>query len=168
MNAVSTVLLGTRRFVAVLIGLIALTVMSASPAWASTTTPVSMNFGEPKVADFVSGCAVLLAHEGLCGVGDVVPYGHATETIVFGFAVNLPYDVRTVTVSAGTIVMHEHLTSFFVCAGGDPPGACEATLADEVVSGTGLFITAKGSLTGTVTGTGPQSHIQLAGTITTG
>jgi hypothetical protein len=170
MNAASTVLRSSRRFAAVLIGPLALALMTASPAWASTTTPtpVTMNFAEPKAADFVSGCAVLLAREGLCGVGDVVPYGHATETIVFGFAVNLPYDVRTVTVSAGTIVMQEHLTSFFVCAGGDPPGACEATLADQVVGGTGLFRNATGSLSGTVTGTGPQSHIQLAGTITTG
>jgi hypothetical protein len=129
-----------------------------------------MNFGEPKVFDFVSGCAVFLAHEGLCGVGNVVPYGHATETIAFGFAVNpqLSYDVRTVTVSTGTIVMHEQLASYFVCAGGDPPGACEAMLADQVVGGTGLFTKATGTLTGTVTGTGPQSHIQLAGTITTG
>jgi hypothetical protein len=42
------------------------------------------------------------------------------------------------------------------------------TLADVVVGGTGLFTNATGSLTGTVTGTGVQSHVQLSGTITTG
>jgi hypothetical protein len=168
MNAPSTVFRGTRRFAAVLIGLIALAVMSASSAWASTTTLVSMNFDEPKGYEFTSGCAVFFAYEGLCGVGNVVPYGHATETIVFGFAVKLPYDVRTVTVSAGTIVMRERVTSFVGCTGVGAPGACTLTLADVVVSGTDLFTNATGSLTGTVTGTGVQSHVQLSGTITTG
>jgi hypothetical protein len=167
MNAASTVFRNAHRLVAVLLGLGAAALIGAAPAGASTTASVSMTFNEPKHMDFVSGCSVFLAFQGLCGIGNAVPYGHATETIVFGGACGGGCDLRTVTVADGTIVMHEHLTSNFVCPGAGAPGACEATLADEVVGGTGLFAGATGSLRGTVTGTGPQSQIQLSGTITT-
>jgi hypothetical protein len=167
MNMATRVFRGAPRFIAILIGLVAAIMMAASPAGASTTASVSMTFNEPKHMDFVSGCPVFLAGQGLCGVGNAVPYGHATETIMFGGACGGGCDLRTVTVAAGTITLHEHLTSNFVCPGVGAPGACEATLADDVVGGTGLFAGATGSLSGTVTGTGPQSQIQLSGTITT-
>src|ERR1700682_403923 len=97
--------------------------MAASPAVASTTVSVSMTLNEPKHTDFVTGCAVFLAGQGLCGVGNAVPYGHATETIVFGGACGGGCDLRTVTVAGGTIVLHEHLTSNFVCQGVGAPRA---------------------------------------------
>jgi hypothetical protein len=78
---------GRRRLVALFIGPVALALAVASPvafasqASAATTVPVAMTLNEPKQFDLVSGCAVFLAFEGLCGSGVAVPYGHATETI---------------------------------------------------------------------------------------
>ena len=57
-----------------------LTLALAAPAAAGTTTvPVSMPFTEPLIPGFVKGCPV--APEGFCGSGEVIPFGHATETI---------------------------------------------------------------------------------------
>jgi len=54
------------------------------------------------------------------------------------------------------------------------PGVCEpnpaasdsGSLTDVIVGGTGIFHGATGTLTGTVTAVGLQSHVQLSGTIT--
>jgi hypothetical protein len=110
------------------------------------------------------------------GTANVVPYGHATETIVFGACgvVNgSRCDLRTVSVATGSISIHE-FASNFTC-----PGACgspgfpaafpgELMLTDVIAGGTGTFTGATGNLSGTVTGTGPESQIKLSGTITTG
>jgi hypothetical protein len=161
------------RIGALLIGPIALALSVASPVAfaaqtsAATTVPISMTFNEPKQFDLASGCAVFLARVGLCGSGVAVPYGHATETIVFGgcgFG-SVRCDLRTVTLAGGAIFLDEFAGSF--TCNNAKAGACEAPLTDVVAGGTGTFAGATGSLTGTVTGTGPESHIQLSGTITT-
>ena len=162
-----------RRIFALLIGPLAVGLAVASPAAfvtqasAASTVSVAINLNEPKQFDFVSGCAVFLAGQGLCGSGVAVPYGRATETIVFGgcgFAA-VRCDLRTVTVASGSIFLDESAGNF-VCH--NPiSGACEAPLVDVVAGGTGAFVGATGTLTGTVTGTGPQSQIQLEGAIAT-
>jgi hypothetical protein len=163
-----------RHLVAVFVGPIAVALSVASPvafitqASAATTASVSITLDEPKVADFVRGCAVFLAGQGLCGTGVAVPYGHATETILFGRCApsgSVRCDLRTVTVASGSIFLDEFAGNF-TCNNANA-GACEAPLTDVVAGGTGAFAGATGSLTGTVTGTGPQSQIKLQGTITT-
>jgi hypothetical protein len=164
---------GRRRIVALFIGPVAVVLAVASPvafasqASAATTVPVAMTLNEPKQFDLVSGCAVFLARQGLCGSGVAVPYGHATETIVFGgcgFGGPVRCDLRTVTVAGGSIFLHEFAGNF-TCENAIS-GACEAPLTDLVAGGTGTFAGATGSLSGTVTGTGPQSQIKLQGSIT--
>ena len=165
---------GGRCVVALFVGPIAVALSVASPvafvaqAVAATNVPVAITLNEPKQFDFVSGCAVFLAREGLCGSGVAVPFGHATETIVFGgcgFGGPVRCDLRTVTVASGSIVLDEFAGNF--TCNNAISGACEAPLTDVVAGGTGDFAGATGSLTGTVTGTGPQSQIKLQGTITT-
>lgn len=163
-----------RRIFALLVGPIAvgLSVASSlavvSQASAATTVSVAMTFNEPKQFDFVSGCEVFLARQGLCGSGVAVPYGHATETIVFGgcgFGA-VRCDLRTVTVEGGSIFLDE-FAGGFTCENARA-GACVAPLDDIVAGGTGAFAGATGNLSGTVTGTGPQSQIKLQGTISAG
>jgi hypothetical protein len=162
---------GRRRVVAVFMGPIAVALSVASPiAFASqvsaaTTVPFAITLNEPKGFDLASGCAVFLARQGLCGSGVAVPYGHATETIVFGGCGFGPVrcDLRTVTVAGGSIFLDEFAGNF--TCNNAKAGACEAPLTDIVAGGTGAFAGSTGTLTGTVTGTGPQSHIQLQGTI---
>jgi hypothetical protein len=142
----------------------------ATPASAATTVPVSMTFTEPIIQNINSECpAFVTPNGGFCGNGNFLPYGHATEMIVFG-AGTPEIDVRTVTVSNGSIVLHE-IASDFTCPGvcGSPEfpgGPFSATLTDVVVSGTGIFAGASGNLSGTVKGTGLQSNIKLSGSIT--
>jgi hypothetical protein len=135
---------------------------------AATTVAVAITLNEPKQFDLVSGCAVFLAREGLCGRGVAVPYGHATETIVFGgcgFGGPVRCDLRIVTVASGSIFLDEFAGNF--TCNNAKAGACEAPLTDVVAGGTGAFTGATGTLSGTVTGTGPQSQIKLQGTIAT-
>jgi hypothetical protein len=163
-----------RRILALLIGPMAVGLSAASPlafvsqASAATTVSVAMTFNEPKHFDFVSGCAVFLAGQGLCGSGVAVPYGHATETIVFGGCAfgAVRCDLRTVTVAGGSIFLDEYAGNF-TCENARA-GACVAPLNDIVAGGTGAFARATGSLSGTVTGTGPQSQIKLQGSISAG
>jgi len=153
------------------VGLLALG-MAGLPALAATTTtaPVSMSFNEPKTFDFVTGCSVFVAGRGLCGVGNAVPYGHATETIVFGGACGGACDLRTVTVAAGSIYLHENASNPTCRGACASPAALPGglTLTDVVVGGSGIFTGASGSVNGSVFGEGPQSTIKLTGTITTG
>jgi hypothetical protein len=166
--------LSRRLLFALLMGPIAIGLSAASPlafvsqASAATTVSVAITLNEPKQSNLVSGCAVFLARQGLCGSGVAVPYGHATETIVFGGcgigAVRC--DLRTVTVAGGSIFLDESAGNF-TCENARA-GACVAPLDDIVAGGTGAFAGATGSLSGTVTGTGPQSQIKLQGTISAG
>jgi hypothetical protein len=139
-------------------------------ASAATTVPVSMSFTEPINQDINGGCPVLGSpNGGLCGSGSFVPYGHATETIVFGAGCGGTCDLRTVTVASGSIVMDEQFSN------PQCPGTCKypspgrqgsGTLTDVVVGGTGIFAGASGNLSGTVKGSGLQSQIKLSGSIT--
>jgi len=138
----------------------------ASQAMAATTTPVSMTLIEPIVPDIHSGCGVLDVR--LCGHGQVIPYGQATETIVFGGGCGGSCDLRTITLAGGSITLNETFSN------PDCPGACRpnpagvfsGTLTDVVAGGTGQFSGASGNLSGSVNTAGPEAVIKLSGTIT--
>jgi hypothetical protein len=138
----------------------------ASQAMAATTVPVSMTFNEPIVPDIHSGCPVF--PEGFCGSGQVIPLGHATETIAFGSGCGGNCDFRTINLSGGSIFINEFFSNP-TC-----PGACQpnpaapgsGTLTDVIVGGTGSFTGASGNLSGSVTAAGLVSVIKLSGTIT--
>src|SRR6266496_3720288 len=116
-----------RLTAALVTGLAALPIALATPAMAmaSTATPVSMTFDEPVLENVNSDCPAFgLPNGGFCGNGVVVPYGHATEMIAFGVACGGGCDVRTVTLSSGSIVMDEYATGgacFGACAGPRSP-----------------------------------------------
>ena len=144
----------------------------ASPAMAATTVPVSMTFTEPGVPSANSGCTFGISS---CGHGQVIPFGQATEMIVFFACGTEPEcDVRTINLAGGAIYIHEFFSNP-TC-----PGACKpnpgspggGTLTDTIVGGTGTFANATGNLTGSVTlggGVGTQgggTMIKLSGTIT--
>jgi hypothetical protein len=153
-----------------ILGLVALSGVFASQAAAGTTNvSVSMSFTEPILQDIKSGCPVF--PDGFCGNGAAVPFGHATEMILFGGACGGACDFRTVKVAGGSIYIDETFSNFHC------PGACQTgkngrgfpgsgTLTDVVVGGTGIFAGATGNLSGSVTVAGAQSQIKLAGTIT--
>jgi len=136
----------------------------ASQAMAATTTSVSMTLIEPIVPDIHSGCGVLDVR--LCG--HVIPYGQATETIVFGGGCGGSCDLRTITLAGGSITLNETFSN------PDCPGACRpnpagifsGTLTDVVAGGTGQFSGASGNLSGSVNTAGPEAVIKLSGTIT--
>jgi len=137
----------------------------ASQAMAATTVPVKMSFTEQIVQDVRSGCPVI--QEGLCGQGVVLPYGHATETIVFGGACGGGCDLRTVSLPGGSLYIDEFFSNP-TCPGSCRPNPAEpdsGTLTDTVVGGTGLFAGATGNVSGSVTAAGPESSIRLSGTI---
>lgn len=140
----------------------------ASPAMAATTTPVSMTLVEAAAPGASAGCAVLENGTGLCGHGQVSPYGQASETIVFGGACGGTCDLRTITPAGGSIILDE-TASNVVCPGVCQPNPGEplsVTLTDRIVGGTGQFTGAIGNLTGSVTHAGAVAVIQLSGTIT--
>jgi hypothetical protein len=144
---------------------IVLCLVFASAATAGTTTvPVKMTFTENFVTNAVQGCSV--GPEGLCGSGQVVPFGQATETIEFG-ACGEGCDLRTIYLESGTIFIEETFSDP-VCPGSCQPNPAQpnsGTLTDVIVGGTGAFEGATGTLTGTVRAAAPQSQVKLAGTI---
>jgi hypothetical protein len=158
---------GMRRLL--LAGGLAIVVLAfASQAVANTTTSVSMTFTEPIVPSSKSGdCPV--APEGFCGSGEVIPLGYATETIDFGAGCGGTCDLRTINLAGGSIFIEETFSDFRC------PGVCQSgrgigfpgsgTLTDTIIGGTGIYVDATGSLTGTVRVAGLQSQIKLSGTI---
>jgi hypothetical protein len=153
-----------------LLGAVALFAALAQQAAAGTTNvSVSMSFTEPILQDINSGCPTFPG--GFCGNGIVVPFGHATEMILFGGACGGSCDFRTVTVGGGSIYIDETFSNF-QCPGVCQPGQNgrgfpgSGTLTDVVVGGTGMFVGATGNLSGSVSFAGAQSQIKLAGTIT--
>jgi hypothetical protein len=154
---------------ALIAGLAVMSIAFASPAMASTTTPVSMTFTEPLVPAMNSGCPALgLPNGGGCGNGIVLPFGHATETIAFSAACGGDCDLRTVSLSVGSIVMEERASNFTECARchNENGGPFSGTLTDVIVGGTGVFTGASGTLSGTVKGTGLRVQVKLSGAIT--
>ena len=138
----------------------------AASASANTTVSVTMHFTEPIVPGFVQGCPV--ADHGFCGNGEVIPLGHASDTIEFGFGCGGSCDLRTIYLADGTIVMEETFSDFRcpgVCGsrGLGHPGS--GTLTDTVIGGTGAYSGATGSLSGTVRFAGLERQITLSGTI---
>jgi hypothetical protein len=158
-----------KRFLALALGSGALMLLSTAfttQATAATTIPVSMTFTEPVIHDINSGCAVL--PDGFCGSGQVIPLGHATETILFGGACNGGCDFRTINLAGGLIYIDEFFSNP-TCPGTcqpNPAGPSSGTLNDVIVGGTGTFARASGTLSGSVTAAGPASAIKLSGTIT--
>ena len=68
------------RRLTVLTAFIVLSLVFAQQAQAATTIPVKVTFTQPVIPAVKSGdCAVF--PEGFCGMGQVIPFGHATETI---------------------------------------------------------------------------------------
>jgi hypothetical protein len=155
------------QFIAGAAVVLALALVIAAPAAAGTTTvQVSMTFTEPLIPGFVKGCPV--APEGFCGSGEVIPFGHATETIDFNAGCGGSCDLRTINLAAGSIFSDETFSNPG-CPGVCQPNRAEpssGTLTDTVVGGTGIFSGASGTLSGTVRGNGPESQIKLSGTIT--
>jgi hypothetical protein len=137
----------------------------ASQAMAATTVPVSMTFTEPIVPAGNSGCPLETSS---CGQGQVIPFGQATETILFGGACGGNCDFRTINLAGGTIYIDEFFSNP-TC-----PGACQpnparpfgGALADVIVGGTGNFTGASGNLSGSVSVAGGGAVIKLSGTIT--
>jgi hypothetical protein len=159
-----------RRLVPLLLGVALVSAVLASQAAADATQFVSMTFAEP-IAPTVSTCPV--APEGFCGSGEVIPLGHATETIAFGAGCGGSCDLRTVNLADGSLFLEEAFGD------GSCPGVCQpnpaspgsGTLTDVVAGGTGVFAGATGTLSGTVRAAGGivrpagTSTIKLSGTI---
>jgi hypothetical protein len=154
-----------RRFALLLVGVAAVSAVLVSPAAANTTVSVKMTFTEPIVPGVKKDCPVF--PEGFCGSGEVIPLGHATETIVFGAGCGGTCDLRTINLAGGSIFIDETFSD------GTCPGVCQpnpaapgsGTLTDVVIGGTGIFAGATGSLSGTVRAAGLESTIKLSGTI---
>ena len=146
--------------------LLLLSPVLASQARAATTTSASMTLVEAIVQSH-SGCPLQLDHF-LCGHGQVIPYGQATETIVFGGGCGGGCDLRTITLAGGSLTLEETFSNP-IC-----PGACQpnpsapfsGTLTDVVAGGTGEFSGAGGNFSGEVTTAGAVAVIKLSGTIT--
>jgi hypothetical protein len=148
---------------------LALSFLFAAPAAAGTTVAVSMTFAEPLaiVPGIENHCAVP-PDEGLCGSGEVIPFGHAVETVEFGAACGGDCDLRTINLPGGSIISHE------VFSNPSCPGVCgsrgrgqpaSGTVADVIVGGTGIFAGASGNLNGSVHAAGVAGVAKLSGTI---
>jgi hypothetical protein len=135
----------------------------APSAAAATEVTVQMSFTEQ---EFDPNCSLVV---GFCGIGVVLPYGRATETIQFEAGCGGACDLRTISLPEGTLTLEETVPDFSCVGPCDPPGRghpIKATLSDTVIEGTGIFEGATGHLDGTVTAAGNASLIKLAGSIT--
>jgi hypothetical protein len=92
--------------------------------------------------------------QGFCGSGEVIPVGHASETIEFGAACDGACDLRTINLAGGSIFIHEVFTFISGHGTGEEhqgnPSPFSGALSDIIVGGTGLFEGATGFLNGTV------------------
>lgn len=138
---------------------------TAGPA----TVAASATFAEPTVPALMNGCIPSPAY-GVCGSGEVIPFGLATDSVVFGGACGGTCDFRTITLPQGSIYADEFFSNPScpgVCGShGRPGGPSFGTLTDVIVGGTGMFQGASGTLIGSVTGAGRTGVAQLSGTIT--
>jgi hypothetical protein len=143
---------------ALMLGAIALLATFAAPAMAATTIPIKMTFVENNSKQ--SGCTNTL---GLCGTGQVVPLGQATETIQFGAGCEGACDLRTIVLENGTLMVDETFTPD--CLHGCNPHIFAGVLTDTIAGGTGAYAGASGTLAGTVGAMGGAIHIKLSGTL---
>jgi hypothetical protein len=138
---------------------IALLAAFAVPAMAATAIPIKMTLVENISKQ--SDCTNTL---GLCGTGQVVPLGQATETIEFGAGCGGTCDRRTIVLENGTLIVDETFSPD--CLRGCNPDVFTGVLTDVIVGGTGAYAGASGTLSGTVRATvGVAIHIKLSGTL---
>ena len=145
-----------RKTIALVIALIGALTTFAGPTVASSAQPVSMTLAEPLLQD----CSVAI---GFCGSGEVIPLGHATETL------DLVAGTRTLILANGSIVLAEELTDL-AC-----PGKCfsqshrippvSGQLTDTVIGGSGAYAGASGTLTGSVQAAGLVHVVMLSGSL---
>jgi hypothetical protein len=152
------------RFIVLLFVVIAST-LTASQASATTTQFVSMTFAEPIHPSI--NCPGF--PDVSCGKGEVIPFGQATETVVFGAGCGGTCDLRFISLSGGSLIAEETLSD--VKCPAVPvdcrPGPLEigsATITDTLIGGTGTFAGATGTLSGTIRLEG--SNARPAGTST--
>jgi hypothetical protein len=140
----------------------------ATEAAADTSVSVRMTFAEPIQPGLVQGCPIS-PMDGLCGKGQVIPFGQATEAVLFGGACGGDCDLRTINLPQGSLYSHEFFSDFTCPAGRcDHPGRGfpgSGTVADVIVGGTGMFAGASGTLDGSVHAAGTAGVAQLSGTI---
>jgi hypothetical protein len=158
------------RSLLVMASVLAVSAVLASQAVAGTSTvAVSATFAEPLVPALNSGCLPSPSF-GVCGSGQVIPFGPATDSVVFSGACGGNCDFRTIKLAAGSIYADEYFSNPScpgVCAGRGPTGGpAFGDLTDVIVGGTGIFAGASGTLTGSVTGAGLTGVAKLSGTIT--
>jgi hypothetical protein len=158
-----------RRLIVIASLLEASAVLASQAVAGPSTVAVRATFAEPLVPALNSGCLPSPAY-GVCGSGQVSPFGHATENVVFGGACGGNCDLRTINLAAGSIYADEYFsnpTCPGACRGrGATGGPSFGDLTDVIVGGTGVFAGASGTLTGSVTGAGLVGVAQLSGTIT--
>jgi hypothetical protein len=135
----------------------------------STAVRVRMTFAEPIQPGIVQGCPIS-PQDGLCGSGEVIPFGHATETVIFGAGCGGSCDQRTINLPGGSITTDEFFSDFACPAGKcDHPGRgfpASGNVDDVVVSGTGAFFGASGGYSGSVHAAGTAGVADLSGTLT--
>jgi hypothetical protein len=150
------------RKVVLLVILIAGSFVLAAPARAAESVQVKMTFTET-----FKECAL---EDGVCGHGQVIPLGQATETTQFWGGCGGSCDLRTIYLDGATIVAEETFSEF------QCPGSCNAQhgspgsgrLDDVIVGGTGVFEGATGTLTGAVRFAAQKGTVELSGTISYG
>jgi hypothetical protein len=166
------IVMGKKLVMVVALGSALMAMLGAAPAFGSTTATtksVSMTFAEPIIPGIVMGCPIP-PNQGLCGSGQVIPFGHATETVVFGAACGGTCDLRTINLPGGSIITNEIFSN-----GTCPAGQCvrpgngqpaSGMISDVIVDGTGVFAGATGDLSGSVHAAGTAGITHLKGTIT--
>jgi hypothetical protein len=104
----------------------------------------------------------LVVHDGICDERQTCRYNRATG------ACGGSCDLRTINLASGSIFIDEFFSNG-TCPGvcqPNPAGPSAGTLNDVIVGGTGIFAGASGNVSGSVSASGPESVIRLAGTIT--
>lgn len=153
--------------VSVFVSVLTLGAVASQAAAATTTIAVSMTFAEPIMPGIVQGCPIS-PMDGLCGSGEVIPFGHATDTVVFGAGTCAGCDARTIELPQGTLYLDE-LFSNPTCPVCGIPGRGQpaaGTVTDTIVGGTAIFTNAIGTLNGSVHAGGTAGISKFSGTIT--
>jgi hypothetical protein len=143
--------------------------MVAAPAVASTTADYQFTSVEPVGGPVQSpfSCAVGTS----CGSVTISGLGHATsDVIVFNNACGVGCNIRTITFDDGsTLEIAEQIVG--IRSPGDYGGQGYGNvhfirITQTIVGGTGRFVGASGSGSGTVTGAGGAVVVSASGTIT--